>query len=315
MGWKNRFVRTPEPADSAEQTARENAYAQRRVAFYQQIAQAHALPERTLYYHEPDTRTLRVLGLGINRAEGMFTHMQAPMTAHEPDGTKLYAFEWHAAPISDLMSLQVSDGSTPVFSITADRDAANKDIHPGFFMTTSLLTRKPVFRETSAVTLDLTFRDPQAMPPIHIMASFDRLEERRIEKDPLLAADDQAHLLPISRLAPAFEDMTNHTENLNRIKPLIEKWVLELAVLMQEAAQNRRPPVSRPAEPVMQPLPEGTQTPNVPPVSNAETANHGTPEGVDAVLATIEKLAALHSAGILTDEEFAEKKKELLAKI
>ena len=65
----------------------------------------------------------------------------------------------------------------------------------------------------------------------------------------------------------------------------------------------------------MQPLPEGTQTPNVPPVSNAETANHGTPEGVDAVLATIEKLAALHSAGILTDEEFAEKKKELLAKI
>ena len=313
MAWKDRFVHAAEPADSADQAAQEQAYARRRAAFYQQIAQAQALPERTLYYHEPDTRTLSVLGLGVNRKEGMFTHMQAPMTAHEPDGTKLYAFEWHAAPIADLMSLRVSDGSTPVFSITAERDAANKDIRPGFFMTTSLLTRKPVFRETSAVTLDLTFRDPAQMPPIHIMASFDRLDERSIEKDPLLAPDDQSHLLPISRLAPAFEDMINHTENLNRIKPLIEKWVLDLAVLMQEQAQKRLSGESA-APTVNTDIPSAPLAASVHPAVDG-AAHSGQAEGVDAVLATIEKLAALHSAGILTDDEFAEKKKELLAKI
>lgn len=132
MAWKDRFVHAAEPADSADQAAQEQAYARRRAAFYQQIAQAQALPERTLYYHEPDTRTLSVLGLGVNRKEGMFTHMQAPMTAHEPDGTKLYAFEWHAAPIADLMSLRVSDGSTPCFPLQRNGTPPTRIFVPAF---------------------------------------------------------------------------------------------------------------------------------------------------------------------------------------
>lgn len=320
MGWKDHFVRPSMPADGPEQIAQEQAYAQRRTAFYQQIAQAQALPERTLYYHEADTRTLLVLGLGINKISGTFTHIQAPMTAHEPDGTHLYEFVWHSAPLSDLLSIQVCDGNTPVFSISAERDAANKDIRPGFFMTTSLLTRKPVYRETSAVTLDLIFRDPAKMPPIHIMASFDRIEQRSIDQDPLLASDTDAHLLPISRLAPPFEDMTKHTENLNRIKPLIEKWVVELAVWMQAYAQEQQKTV--PA------APERTASVKAQAISADATAetnpaqrvssppvDHASRADIDDVLATIEKLASLHDAGILTDEEFTEKKKQLLAKI
>ena len=50
--------------------------------------------------------------------------------------------------------------------------------------------------------------------------------------------------------------------------------------------------------------------------SNSATLAAG-PSGanVDELLATIERLAALHQAGVLTDDEFAQKKSELLARI
>ena len=116
------------------------------------------------------------------------------------------------------------------------------------------------------------------------------------------------------------EDMTKHTENLNRIKPLIEKWVVELAVWMQAYAQEQQKTV--PAAPertasVKAQTISADATAETNPVQRVSSppVDHASRADIDDVLATIEKLASLHDAGILTDEEFTEKKKQLLAKI
>ncbi|WP_116131436.1 SHOCT domain-containing protein [Tropicimonas sp. IMCC34043] len=60
--------------------------------------------------------------------------------------------------------------------------------------------------------------------------------------------------------------------------------------------------------------PAGTPAPR-PATSVPETAPKAPDRGAGDPIAMIEKLAALHDAGILTDEEFATKKAELLARI
>ena len=50
-------------------------------------------------------------------------------------------------------------------------------------------------------------------------------------------------------------------------------------------------------------------------VSLAGTASGGGPTDPGTILATIERLSDLHQRGVLTDDEFAAKKAELLARL
>ena len=50
-------------------------------------------------------------------------------------------------------------------------------------------------------------------------------------------------------------------------------------------------------------------------IFNKKTGEVNVKKESDEVIELIKKLADLHSAGILTDEEFSEKKSELLSKI
>ena len=66
---------------------------------------------------------------------------------------------------------------------------------------------------------------------------------------------------------------------------------------------------------IIQILPESRKPVETKDIFNKKTGEINVKKESDEVIELIKKLADLHSAGILTDEEFSEKKTELLSKI
>jgi hypothetical protein len=66
---------------------------------------------------------------------------------------------------------------------------------------------------------------------------------------------------------------------------------------------------------IIQILPESRKPVETKDIFNKKTGEINVKKESDEVIELIKKLADLHSAGILTDEEFSEKKSELLSKI
>jgi hypothetical protein len=66
---------------------------------------------------------------------------------------------------------------------------------------------------------------------------------------------------------------------------------------------------------IIQILPESRKPVETKDIFNKKTEEINVKKESDEVIELIKKLADLHSAGILTDEEFSEKKSELLSKI
>ena len=69
------------------------------------------------------------------------------------------------------------------------------------------------------------------------------------------------------------------------------------------------------ASTIIQILPESRKPTEVKEVFNKKTGEIKFKKEAEDLIELIKKLADLHSAGILTDEEFSEKKSELLSKI
>ena len=66
---------------------------------------------------------------------------------------------------------------------------------------------------------------------------------------------------------------------------------------------------------IIQILPESRKPVETKDIFSKKTGEVNVKKESDEVIELIKKLADLHSAGILTDEEFSEKKSELLSKI
>lgn len=73
----------------------------------------------------------------------------------------------------------------------------------------------------------------------------------------------------------------------------------------QAPAQNWQPPPQQ--QPVWQPPP--------PPAAYAPQPQSGAPQSQDEILNALERLGALHQKGVLSDQEFASKKAELLSRL
>jgi len=77
---------------------------------------------------------------------------------------------------------------------------------------------------------------------------------------------------------------------------------------------NGQPPQQPPQQPIHQQTPQ-PEPQTVAPIENAPPANTSAPTVQNEIISAIEQLGSLHTMGILTDEEFQQKKTELLSRL
>lgn len=115
---------------------------------------------------------------------------------------------------------------------------------------------------------------------------------------------------PVTTLSPELEpEFPAQLAQALSAEPLAKDTLEHSADLAPELAPESKP--------VSEPKPAHHQSDATEPVSDANTLNNtdAHSSSTDEIIALIEKLATLHQAGALTDEEFTTKKTELLSRI